>query len=80
MANERESRTAKLQRTETITAEAFRRLPMLIARGVVIEVTGLSSDEISDMILAGRLRVFRSRTGGRAKFYRHEVGRMVGIE
>lgn len=66
-----------LQRRGTLTLEGWQRLPYLLPRAVVLEWTGLSGRELSDQVRSGRLRVFRGRR--KAKYYRDEVGRLLGF-
>jgi hypothetical protein len=69
--------SAKIYTVQCTQAE-FQKLPGLVARSVFMDWTGLSSDELSDEVKAGRIVVYR--TDGYARYYKHEIARLTGFK
>lgn len=78
MASEQaNNRTARLMRPHPITRETLLRLPLLVPRGIVREVTGLSDAEVTDEVRAGRIRTWRSPGSKQNRYYRDDLLRIA---
>jgi len=74
------SPAARAARTTEITRASWDRLPLLLTRSVVLEVTGLDARELRREIDAGRITPFRQTPKAKAKYRKLEIGRIIGLE
>ena len=72
--------TERLMRTREITLEQWRRLPWLLPRGVVMEVTGLNWRELRLAVACGELRQFKQSRHAKAKYYKVDLAGYLKIE
>ena len=75
-----ESQTERVQRSVEITSAMWRRLPMLLPRGVVLEITGLDSRELTREVSAGRIRFFKQTPDSKCKYFKADIGKLLKLE
>lgn len=61
-----------------MSREELEKLPMLLSRKVFKQVTGLTDDNIRQLLAAGGLRVTRLPGATRAKYPKSEAIRLAG--
>lgn len=74
------SPAARVARTSEITLDVWRRLPLLLTRSVVLEITGFDARELRREVDAGRITPFRQAPRAKAKYRKLEIGRILGLE
>lgn len=75
------SKAARMVRTTALTPDFLRHLPYLLPLAVVIEITGLTKHGVRSAVEAGSLRQWKlSPNGRKAKYYREEVLRLIGVD
>jgi hypothetical protein len=62
------------------TQEAFNRLPAMVSRQEFMDWTGYDKDELSEEVHAGRIAIFRPAGRRKARYYKHEIGRLGGFK
>lgn len=60
-----------------MTEDQFNRLPLLLRRAAVLEITGLSRNELDVLRLSGSLKTMRLRR--EVRYFRESVRELVGL-
>lgn len=62
------------------TQAAFNRLPGLVSRQEFMDWTGLNKDDLGTEVKASRIKVYKARKTGYAKYYKDEIARLTGFK
>lgn len=73
------TRMERMARAYPITTEFLQRLPLLLTRGVVREITGLSDAELSAEVREGRIRSYCAPGATKLRYFRDDVVRIAGF-
>lgn len=63
-----------------ITVEQWRKLPWLLPRSVVLEITGLNWRELQRAVETGQLRQFKQSPTAKAKYYKSDLAGYLRID
>lgn len=63
-------------RLTNCTQTAFDKLPATVSRQEFMDWTGYSASELHEEVKAARIKVYKPAGHTRARYYKHEIGRL----
>jgi hypothetical protein len=63
-----------------MTQTEFNNLPGLLTLSVFREVTGLSKENVGQLVKSKELKVWMARQDGRRRFYKSDAARIAGFK
>jgi hypothetical protein len=65
-------------RVTRCTQTEFDKLPAMVSRQEFMDWTGYSASELMEEVNAGRIKVYKPKGHKKARYYKHEIGRLGG--